>query len=508
MPKSNASGQAGGSHADVHADVEEQLRARLAEVARRYPQAEIARRTATPPYNVSRYLRRGNRIPGAFLVAVARELGVNAIWLLQGEGTPWVADIRSDQADVGGSLLELVSSMASVSRLRLGSLVGKDDAKSLRALNDTLGTYERLRSQLAQSSMPAFRKVLDDWTTALRDADIPRARHLAAAAEQVERLCPEPALGLRALQLRAMHEGLLGMHEKSFVLRQRVFLQLLSASGEMDERVFMAAFGVVAALINMGRAAEGVRYAEAAQILAPDASTYSAFTDCQGLLGWGLISMAEFDRGLPLAMRAMRNAKYPQNRENARVAVAYAMYLCGTTGLETAVAEARDSSEVLGRLLFLCPWAMDAGEVARVMRAYKRTNPGETTAEKETIAGAHLAALEGRHKEAMQLWKLAESDEVARRKNPLALDFALLAMRTQLLRLANDKPAAQRALNEAEAARNQVPGNVAIDLNWQRIHWRNAAILSKSGSKLSQQSAAFATWAKARGMVVHEATEG
>lgn len=486
---------------------DEPLRQRLLEVARRYPQAEIARRTGEKPYNVSRYLRRGNRIPAGFLARVATELGVNATWLLQGQGTPWLADIRGDHAGIGGNLLELVSSMAGISRLRLGALAGKEDASALRELNDALAGFERVRLKLADASRPAFRKVLDDWTHALSNRDLDRSRHFAAAAQQAERLCPDPELELLHLRLRAWHENELGRHENSLQLRQRIFLRLLAAGGAMDERAYMAAYGVVAALVNLSRIDEGIRYARAADTLAPQADTYKDHASCQALYGWALVQTGDIAQGLPLLLRVLPRLRLQQVQDNGRMAVAYAQYLSGAINLDDAAVMARGAPVVLDRLLFLSPWSTDADEVQRLLKVINRKAIADRGDEHQTIAQAHLAALRGDHAAAMQTWRKAEADEQARSRDAAGLDFALLAMRTQLLRLAGKHAQAHDALNKAEGARQQAPENVTLDLNWRRIHWRNALLLatgkSASDRALADGARQFAQWAAPRGIQAH-----
>lgn len=487
---------------------DELLRLRLVEIARRYPQAEIARRTGEKPYNVSRYLRRGNRIPGSFLARVAHELGVNATWLLHGQGTPWLADIRSDNAGIGGNLLELVSSMAGISRLRLGALAGKEDARALRELNDALAGFERVRLKLADASRPAFKKVLDDWTHALNNRDLDGSRHLATAAQQAERLCPDPELELLHLRLRAWHENELGRHESSLQLRQRIFLRLLSAGGAMDERAYLAAYGLVAALVNLSRVAEGIRYARAADILAVNAESYSGHAGCKALYGWAQILSGDIADGLPLLLRVLPHMNSPQGRDNVRMGIAYAQYLSGAIGLGDAAVLARGSQVVLDRLLFLAPWSEDADEVRHLLKVLNKRALADRGEEHQVIARAHLASLEGRHDLAMRTWQKAESDEAARARDPNGLDFALAAMRTQLLRKSGDRKRALKALETAEAARAATPPDVTLDLNWLRIHWRNAALLATGKSAqerlLAQGADEFCVWARSRGILTHK----
>lgn len=64
-----------------------------------------------------------------------------------------------------------------------------------------------------------------------------------------------------------------------------------------------------------------------------------------------------------------------------------------------------------------------------------------------------------------------------RTHSPLGREITRLAMRAQLLRRAGRDKNACKALAQAEAARQAVPKELSLDLNWLRVHWRNALLL-------------------------------
>lgn len=139
------------------------LQSRLNEFARAYSRAEIARKTETSVVNVSRYLK-GTRVPAEFCMALVRQFGVNANWLLAGQGSLFVSDLATQHGQMAGDLLELVEAMSAVAKMRLGSIAGRDHMKLLRQLNDSLGTYERLREKLNQQSKGSLRTFFGSLT--------------------------------------------------------------------------------------------------------------------------------------------------------------------------------------------------------------------------------------------------------------------------------------------------------------------------------------------------------
>jgi tetratricopeptide (TPR) repeat protein len=454
---------------------EENVRVRLNEIAQRYPQAEIARRTGCPGSSVSRYLR-GNRIPVSFVAAVAREFGANPAWLLFGEGAPWLADVAAPTARVGSGLVELVQTMERLTRLKLGALAGRSQARALRDLNDALEAFERVRGVLAEQSRDTYRDVLDEWSQSITAGDFERMRRLSTAADQVARLCPDPDLNRRHESNRASHEAQLGNVERALTYRRRVFLSSIPDSGDIDNEALTSAFGVVVALDALGRTGDAQRFAEAALKLAPNAHTFRSYGACLGTYGWILVQRGNLRKALGIIANAMALPMPTMLRENCAFAVAYALYLSGGVSLAGATAMVPDAARSLAPLLFVSPWCLDAAEVRALQRKYVRLRQPADLPEAR-IVRAHLHSLEDRHADALEEWTLAEADEAARKHNPVGLDFTLAAMRTQLLRLAGRRQDAVRALRLAEKERAAVPAHVSLDLNWQRIHWRNAHAL-------------------------------
>ncbi|MBX3473107.1 MAG: helix-turn-helix transcriptional regulator [Planctomycetes bacterium] len=479
-------------------EVEAAVRDRLLEVARRYPQAEIARRTGWPTSSVSRYLD-GNRIPVSFVAKVAHEFGANPTWLLSGEGAPWLADAATEESSLGKGLLELVQSMEQISRLKLGALAGRSHARALRDLNDALASYERVRERLAGQSRETYARILKEWDSAQAVRDMPSMLRLAKAADQVARLCPDPELNRRHEFTRTAQEAVLGNVERALSLRRRSLLLSIAESGELDARALHEAFGVVITLNDLGRTQEAVRFAEAMLKLAPNARSMRGYAACEGTYGWMLIQSGRVSRGIAVCARAMASPMPDWLADNMRMALATGMFLAGSASLQGAAAMQRPAAFNYARVLFLSSWCMDQAELAGVMKAYEKQTRKGGAVPAVRIARAQLLALQGRHDAALELWNEAENDRQAREKHAVGLDFVLHTMRTQLLRMAGRQGPAVRALQQAEAARKAVAPGVMLEINWQRVHWRNVRALSKDRKQLARVEK-FARWCRRNGI--------
>jgi len=249
---------------------EDALRQRLNEFGKRITRAEIARKTGTSVMNVSRYLS-GTRVPAAFCMALVREFGLNPNWLMAGEGAPFLSDLAGEHGQMAGNLLELVEAMSAVSRMKLGSLAGRDHMLLLRQLNEALGTYERLRAKLNDQGRGIMVDVLREFSGALDRMDMTRATALRKAAEQVARLCDDDALSRQLLVLQGHHSYLAGRMDESLALMRRRF-GLALASGRIDnEETAMLALRITVVLNDSGHTDQARGMAEATLALGGNA---------------------------------------------------------------------------------------------------------------------------------------------------------------------------------------------------------------------------------------------
>jgi tetratricopeptide (TPR) repeat protein len=476
---------------------EEGVRERLCEVARRYPQAEMARRTQCPGSSVSRYLK-GNRIPVSFVVSVGREFGVNPSWLLFGEGAPWLADVSAEEGKVGTRLVELVQTMGRLSKLKLGALAGKSSAQNLRDLNDALESFERVREQLARQSRETYVRVLDDWEKAIAARDKPQCARLFKSAEQIARLCPDAALSRRHERVQGNHEYTAGNVERALVHRRRAFFSALPDNGEVDDAALNEAFSVVLSLDSLGRVGEAARFAKAALTLANNPSRFPSYWRCIGAYGWVLIQGGHMRKGMGLTATALSHLPPVGARQKCQFSMAYAMFLTGGADLRQAGEMVEPTVGHLQSLLFLSPWSRDQEPLGNLLARVAKLRTDHPLLPGWRIGRAHQLSLQGRHDAALKVWHEAESDQGARAHNAIGLDFALCAMRAQLLRAAGRESEALHAIRETEAARKAVPKTVSFDLNWSRIHWRN--VLAIGSARLKQQAERFSRFCNRRGI--------
>ncbi|MCA8911769.1 MAG: helix-turn-helix transcriptional regulator [Planctomycetes bacterium] len=243
-----------------------EFRERLAFLAERWSQAEIARKTGTQRNNVSRYMH-GGKMPLDFAAALVRKLGVNPAWLIVGEGTPFLSDVNTTTRQLAGDLLELVSAMGSVANLQLGSLTGKHHLRVLRELNDALARFEKLRAGINERTGPLFSQLLDDYWAALEKWQLDKAADLRKAAEQVARLCDDEKLQERFERTLSFHAFLLRDEEESILYQSRVFQRRLAGAG-IDEAGLREVYNLANTIQSVARLDEAISLCDAAVALA------------------------------------------------------------------------------------------------------------------------------------------------------------------------------------------------------------------------------------------------
>lgn len=479
---------------------EETLRERLREVSRRYPQAEIARRLNIRRSTVNRYLL-SNRIPGAFLAAVSREFGVNANWLMLGEGVPWIADVRADQAALGKNLLELVQAMERVSRLRLGALAGNPKAASLRELSDAMESHERLGVRLAEKSRATYWKILEDWNDAVHLRNIELSNQLARAAAQIERLCPDAAFRRIHEALRAAHEMLCGRTEASLVHRKNVFAASVGDSGKLDERGISAAVGLAVSLDALSRTHEARAVLLAALNLGFEWRDSVIHAHASAFLGWTDLELGFVARGMRRLHAAMARVGQNKGSENLRLSIAYGNFVSGCSRLNELQIHCAGDVATLGKLRGLSPWCLEMREVEDFARQCEPLRDSSTSDAR--ILRAHLLSIKGRHAAALACWHELANDHASNRGSPAVGRFAKHALLTHLLIRAQRTSEAREALMATENMRKSLPPEVALDCHWLRLHWRNAVLIEKPKSPMWRAAARFSRLATRRGLVAY-----
>jgi transcriptional regulator with XRE-family HTH domain len=412
------------------------LQSRLNQFAASFSRAEIARKTGTSVMNVSRYLK-GTRVPAEFCMALVREFGVNANWLLAGQGGPYVSDLATQHGQMAGNLLELVEAMSAVARMRLGSLAGKEHMKMLRGLNDALGTYERLRAKLNEQSRGVFTDVLREFEAALKAMDMARAGALRKAAEQVARLCDDDALATQLIGLRAHHAFLAGRTDEATELIRKRFAQSVADGTVSSEEQAQTTLRLIIVLHDAGRAAEALRIGRAFLALAgPEAeafpSTAGVGVFCAHMLG----GRGDVREALPLLERWLP-LQEGRNRAVSQAAQVLLHLLAGLQTFDEALAAPGLPQPKHAHILGVACALEDAAAIRACMK-FVDSPPGREV--KERMLVPHYAPL------------LARALE--RRDRQTLRDFA--ARRREL----SERPGAGMELNVYEAQLRRVLGDV------------------------------------------------
>jgi len=470
------------------------LRTRRLLVAERDPHAGIARRTGESTANVSRYLR-SNRIPATFTAAVVSQLVVNPAWLLTGEGTPWLADVSAAQGDMARGLLEMVQSMAAVSRVRLGALAGRADAKALRELDDALRGYERIRDRLDKQTAQVFGELLDSLQRELASRNEPASRHSMKSVEQIGRLCHDPVLQMRKLRLEARFQAEFGDLPTALELNRSVFYRGLARGADMRREDVQDALQLVLGLESVGRFREALGFIRALQaVLAAAGRDWPEVNSLLGMEGRILVALRE----LPAGVAALQ-AAYARGA-NVRLPLHIAYLYMGTISLQEFMHSAPENESLADWAVRFALWLAEPHALRAAVSAYERAREGESTTARFEPECARLLILAGKGERGLlQRFDLAleRSQFIVQDRAPW--DVALPAWRCRLALAQGDRRAAREDLERADEALAAADANVVIPIQIEAGHYRNVLDLVKQPGPLRQRAQAFMRAELARG---------
>ncbi|MCK6440272.1 MAG: helix-turn-helix transcriptional regulator [Planctomycetes bacterium] len=336
------------------------IRKRLGELTTHFSQAEMARATGISRSSLNEYLK-GTRISAPFCSALVKEMKVNPLWLLVGEGAMFLHDVSAKTASDATELLSLVQAMESIAQLRLGALAGDDHKKTLRRLNDSLEYYEQTKEKLNAAARPIYLRLLDDLRRELGKRNTQQAKGLRDAAAQVARLCDDPALNDRFLVEDARLEDLSGNSGRSLELSRRRFFRWMEDGREINDDFFESSTNLCIALIRVGRRMEARRICRAAVTLAgergdhPSANYYTLLE----FLGFLELHLGDMQAALD-CMRQSLSA--PVDRSNAPTHIRLCMqasYLAGFSGINGLASDWSDSFTKSQNMLYAPLWAED-----------------------------------------------------------------------------------------------------------------------------------------------------
>ncbi|MCA8912637.1 MAG: helix-turn-helix transcriptional regulator [Planctomycetes bacterium] len=460
----------------------EGLRQRLAQVAERYSQSEIARRTGTPRNNVCRYLR-GTKMPLEFGVALSEELGINPTWLLRGEGAPWLADAGVHNEKMAGDLLELVEAMNAVARMRLGSLTGKHHLRVLRELNDALLRYEGLREQLNVKTSPIFEELIGQYQQALGGLQLDRSDDLRRALTQLARLNDDAELRTRFDAFRAYHEYILGHASESIDIQRDVLFHSLSRGG-VTEQSLDEAYNLAMSLYRLFRHPEACRILKATfDLMPPGLESAPQAIRVEGLLGVLEIDMGDVPQGFARLQRAA--AFQPElYLGHSGGFLVRAQLMLGLTTLEAAMSLGTPSLSRNTRIVQWAAWLEDPALLKRVIRECIGTAPHHMP-ESFVYAGyvrALLQAIEGNPDAARKYVDEDTGSTGADVSRPI-VRFAIPASYCRLARVAGDRQRALKFLKEADRHLHEIPPEYTLDVMAAATHYRNALLLISENTR-------------------------
>ncbi|NUQ35227.1 MAG: helix-turn-helix transcriptional regulator [Planctomycetaceae bacterium] len=454
------------------------LRERLQFIVNERNQADVARATNTVPNNVGRYLR-GTKMPAEFLCALIRAYGVNPVWLMTGEGTPYLSDVTSTTEDTAANVLDLVRAMDAVASMKLGALTGKNHLKIMRELNDLLVVFERHRGALNAQTSDIMRQVLKDLNDAITRKKRGPADQALKAAQQLAKLCNDDALEAELVRTEALYEFVFGNEERAIELQRRAFFRFFSDRSALDERGCYEILSFAAVLIRSYRMREARRVLLAGADLTADVSGFETMR-ARFAAGAGFVGVEFGDIRASLAnFYAAFGHFSPAERDNFSRFLVRALVLSASVPLDACAAE------------HWPPKASEA-EVLRLACLFERADVASDMLERFTGKGADARGeqqVELLYAEAfVKVSKRASSKIVSEFREavtegirqPEIQAFWLETASTQLYRLCGDAKNAKRCALSAAAAFARIPEDFTAPLTSRILHYSNVLKLGEA----------------------------
>ncbi len=218
-------------------DHEAQLRLRLQEIIHESSQANVARRTATPEASLSRYLR-DRTIPADLCIRLVRGLGVNAGWLLSGDGPVYATEMSAPAREAAAGLLELIEAICASLRTQTASLDAMPSAQLLYRLAGRAREVEQLHARLTDQVQPLFDRLIRELDAAYYAGKQTQAAALLQSLKQLARLGRDAAMQDRLDDALALNANQQGDFPAAMELRSRVFQRsLLRRTVPLRERI-------------------------------------------------------------------------------------------------------------------------------------------------------------------------------------------------------------------------------------------------------------------------------
>lgn len=428
------------------------LARRFSLLLERHSQAEIARRTGFHVANVNRYVN-GLAVPAAFCRAVIEQFGVNPTWLMTGQGTPYLADIRAEIGQRGGELLELVEAMISIDHIRLGSLSGRPVAATLKKLDAALRRLEELQVRLDDKSRPLLRQLISDYNRHLERPDLDAAESTRTAARQILRLTRDPRLELDLLDCEACHLRRLGSYVEAAAVQERVFRQAFGLAQDWSEGLVSAGSNFASTLFNLGRMREAHRVCAGVLALTDGIEQEKQHRAMLAMVCAAIeANLWRLKDALQRAQLAFGDLSPAWRDESGYSILIGLQWLAGVTTIEAALQFGPDNDQKTAALMNWACWLEAPALIKRIL-ARVRSQPPQSRA-MLAYWQALLDALEGRGGDTTRTQEDERRGDAGERAN-----FSALCARTHVAVVAGDRRKATGYLLECAELLSSMPSN-------------------------------------------------
>jgi hypothetical protein len=454
------------------------IRDRLKRLLDGHSRAEIARKTGATAVNVGRYAR-GTRIPADFCASLVRSMGINATWLLVGEG---ISEIRDGGADPrrARELLGLIDSINAVSRLQIGALAGNEHGRVLRDLREALETRERLERKLGAESSEMLERLLNTLSERFTAGDFKGSADLCQLAGQVARLSADKNLRLRLWEFEARLEAIQHRPQQAVEILRRITHQFV-VDGKMLTAESAALLNLHCfALANVGRNAEALRISDAAQAMAgPEVHDTQEWAAMQGARALYLMDGGRL-RDAHATLNRVISRMGGFRRDYLRGLLQVALVLGGGMTIEDAIAA---GPRIQSKAIWMVHLALvtERPKVLRLAAAHLAEVERETRREDSgwPARGRMFADLiEGKGPPKLAALAREMRNDIAEAPGNPSVEVGTEALVTLYARLAGKRTQAVAHMRETHRRVQATEiGNVQI---WvQAIHARNALALVK-----------------------------
>ncbi|NUQ35623.1 MAG: helix-turn-helix transcriptional regulator [Planctomycetaceae bacterium] len=341
------------------------IRERLNVVANKLSQSEVARRTKTPRGKINRYLA-GTRISADFLCAIADGCEINPAWLLSGEGAPTLEAVSPATGEFAGTMLELVSAMNDVSKMKLGNLVKTENLQDLYQLNQQIATFRKLREDIARQTRPIFDALLKNCQDALRAREMERAESLERAMSQVFELCQDDALQHEILKMRYVLMNWRGRSGEVMSISRQLFSMTLANPQRALANMAQDANNYALSLRKGGFIDESCRIARAAlELLEPGNDHYALL---RASLALSEAYRGNLDEAIAISKGASATFKIERLGQFARAAYLHLLLWNGTLSFRQAALISKGDDNWSIPLLQFALWSEEKDDLKTAVK--------------------------------------------------------------------------------------------------------------------------------------------